>query len=129
MTLPIKKQWFDMILSGEKKEEYREIKKYYIDRFIERVPDAWDWEDGMEYENFCRELIMSHTPYGDVLDLYDCRIKKPKEITIVNGYGKNRPRVTALIDNIYFGRGKEKWGAEPGVNYFVIKIKGLKDAK
>ena len=24
LTLPIKKKWFDMILSGEKKEEYRE---------------------------------------------------------------------------------------------------------
>ena len=30
LTLPIKKKWFDMILSGEKKEEYREIKPYYV---------------------------------------------------------------------------------------------------
>ena len=29
LTLPIKKKWFDMIKSGEKKEEYREIKPYY----------------------------------------------------------------------------------------------------
>ena len=33
LTLPIKKKWFDMILSGEKKEEYREIKPYYTTRF------------------------------------------------------------------------------------------------
>lgn len=33
ITLPIKKKWFDMILSGEKKEEYREIKPYYQSRF------------------------------------------------------------------------------------------------
>lgn len=33
LTLPIKKKWFDMILSGEKKEEYREIKPYYTKRF------------------------------------------------------------------------------------------------
>jgi len=33
LTLPIKKQWFDMIKSGEKKEEYREIKPYYDSRF------------------------------------------------------------------------------------------------
>ena len=32
-TLPIKKKWFDMILSGEKKEEYREISDYYNTRF------------------------------------------------------------------------------------------------
>lgn len=29
LILPIKKKWFDMILSGEKKEEYREIKPYW----------------------------------------------------------------------------------------------------
>lgn len=33
LTLPIKKKWFDMIKSGEKKEEYREIKPYYASRF------------------------------------------------------------------------------------------------
>lgn len=33
LVLPIKKKWYDMILSGEKKEEYREIKPYYTTRF------------------------------------------------------------------------------------------------
>ena len=33
LILPIKKKWFDMIASGEKKEEYREIKPYYNIRF------------------------------------------------------------------------------------------------
>ena len=33
LILPIKKKWFDMILSGEKKEEYREIKPYWAKRF------------------------------------------------------------------------------------------------
>ena len=33
LILPIKKKWFDMIKSGEKKEEYREIKPYWTKRF------------------------------------------------------------------------------------------------
>lgn len=33
LTLPIKKKWFDMILSGEKKEEYRTRNNYYYTRF------------------------------------------------------------------------------------------------
>lgn len=33
LTLPIKRKWFDMIVSGEKKEEYREIKPYWTSRF------------------------------------------------------------------------------------------------
>ncbi len=34
LTLPIKRKWFDMIISGEKKEEYREFKPYYHKRFF-----------------------------------------------------------------------------------------------
>ena len=34
LILPIKRKWFDMIVSGEKKEEYREIKPYYDSRFM-----------------------------------------------------------------------------------------------
>ena len=33
LILPIKRKWYDMILSGEKKEEYRELKPYYQKRF------------------------------------------------------------------------------------------------
>ena len=33
LTLPIKKKWYDMILSGEKKEEYRAVSPYYTMRF------------------------------------------------------------------------------------------------
>ena len=33
LILPIKKKWYDMILSGEKKEEYRELSPYYEVRF------------------------------------------------------------------------------------------------
>jgi hypothetical protein len=32
LNLTLHKKWFDMILSGEKTEEYREIKKYWINR-------------------------------------------------------------------------------------------------
>ena len=36
LHLTIKKKWFDMILSGVKTEEYREIKPYYNNRLIGR---------------------------------------------------------------------------------------------
>lgn len=32
LTLPIKKNWFDMIKTGEKKEEYRALSPYYFSR-------------------------------------------------------------------------------------------------
>ena len=36
LNLTLKKKWFDMILSGEKKEEYREIKQYWRKRLNKR---------------------------------------------------------------------------------------------
>ena len=40
LHLIIKKKWFDMILSGEKTEEYRDIKPYYNLRLIGREYDT-----------------------------------------------------------------------------------------
>lgn len=40
LTLPIKKQWFDMILSGEKKEEYRSITPRY-ERMFKNAGDVF----------------------------------------------------------------------------------------
>lgn len=39
IILPIKKKWFDMIKTGVKKEEYREIKPYYEKRFEKTFKD------------------------------------------------------------------------------------------
>lgn len=39
LTLPIKKKWFDMILSGEKKEEYRDRSPYYETRLVKLFDD------------------------------------------------------------------------------------------
>lgn len=44
LILPIKKKWFDMIKSGEKKEEYRECKKYYHIRF-KKIFGWWNYKN------------------------------------------------------------------------------------
>ncbi len=45
LYLTLKKEWFDMIASGEKKEEYREIKDYWRKRLYESdeiTPKSFD---------------------------------------------------------------------------------------
>lgn len=49
LILPIKKRWFDMIKSGEKKEEYRELKKYYHTRFKKIF--------GLDYKDKTAEIL------------------------------------------------------------------------
>jgi hypothetical protein len=38
LHLNLKRKWFDMILSGEKKEEYREIKKHWVKQLLDFKP-------------------------------------------------------------------------------------------
>lgn len=72
LTLPIKKKWFDMIKSGEKKEEYREIKPYYDSRFKYYLDG---WEIGLLNIKF-RNGYSSKSP------TIKCKV------TLEKGYGK-----------------------------------------
>lgn len=69
LHLTLKKKWFDMILSGIKKEEYREIKPYWNTR----LDNAWN-ADAICFKNgysknapqFTIELIKICKGYGKV---------------------------------------------------------------
>ena len=50
LVLPIKKKWFDMIASGEKTEEYREIKPYYDKRLVKYF-DEVHWPRFVVFRN------------------------------------------------------------------------------
>jgi hypothetical protein len=102
-----------MILSGEKKEEYREMSVYYISLFF-------NWrESGFTREEFLNELIKDNESYlwsylkdfGDIM-------------YFENGYKKlsERPRFDIYFLSIEINEGFEKWGAEPNKKYFVIKL-------
>jgi len=46
LHLTLKRKWFDMIFSGEKREEYREIKPYWNTRLLNRHYDAVKFRNG-----------------------------------------------------------------------------------
>ena len=95
LILPIKKKWFDMILSGEKKEEYREIKPYYTSRF--------------------KKLFMMCPNSGFTMP--GC---SRQEILFRNGYRKDSPSFVAEC-SLDMGEGKKEWGAEKGKEYYILK--------
>ena len=107
LTLPIKKKWFDMILSGDKKEEYRDITPYYDTRLPK--------EFGFFREG---EKLIKANVYPPV-DLSKI------EILFRNGYSKKSPSFTAIC-SLSIGKGKEEWGAEDGLIYYVLTILDIK---
>lgn len=112
LILPIKKKWFDMIVSGEKKEEYREIKPYYDSRFMNA---------------FGFLLAGGQMVYGEAAPE---EIRKPWPVPVVfrNGYSKDSPEVVCKC-TLQFGKGKPEWGAEPGVLYYVLKIEKVEEVR
>lgn len=93
LHLTLKKKWFDMIAKGIKKEEYRDIKHYWIKRLM---------------------VIKAETFEETFKDFDIVRFK--------NGYQKDAPVMDVEIQEIEFDYGVKSWGAEIGVIYFVIRL-------
>ena len=96
LVLPIKRKWFDMIIAGDKTEEYREIKPYWTKRF--KTIGLLD--DG------------GNPTHNKAL------------VTFRNGYGKDAPEFMAWV-TMDIGDGLRNWGAEPGARYYVLVINSI----
>lgn len=96
LVLPIKKKWFDMIASGVKREEYRDMKQYYRTRF----------------QNL------------GLLDEQGRATFRDAQVIFRNGYSKDSKQFEAKVSLRKKG-GREEWGAERGKKYFVLKIKEI----
>lgn len=98
MILTLKGKWFNMIFSGVKLEEYREIKPYWGKRFLNYY--------GMHYDFSQEKYIWNN---------------KKKDIIFRNGYGKDKPSFVAEC-TISEGYGNTNWGAEEKQKYYILKI-------
>lgn len=97
LHLVLKGKWYDMIDRGEKKEEYREIKQYWMKRLIE------DIDEDEEGDTCC------HVFYVD----YEC-------VCFHRGYTSTT--MTFRVKNIDIGKGKPEWGAPVERDVFIIKL-------
>ena len=96
LHLTLKKKWFDMV-GPDKPEEYREIKRYWI----KRLCNEFEYDIGASMDKVVKEF--------DVVEFK-------------NGYGKNDPVKRFKWDGVEMRTGNPEWGAEPGKEYFVIKL-------
>ena len=99
LTLPIKRKWFDMILSGEKKEEYRSLSTYWRERFVKALGQ-----------------YPASLPGGD--SFY---------VLIRAGYGKSCPTARLCVQWERCRYGKPEWGADGNTKYNVLHIIHVSD--
>lgn len=113
LFLVLKSEWYDMIESGEKKEEYREIKPYWFQRLFQEklnpkeLAKVCEWLKGdgagMPY--------MLLGPYPKDFDT----------ITFQKGYSKKN-RMTFKFEGIAIDEPKPEWSGGMKGNHFIIKI-------
>jgi hypothetical protein len=113
IELKIKKKWFDMILSGEKKEEYRTYDEYYHCRIggalYRKNKETKKFPNFYAYNPFLRGLEE---------DFLTVKFK--------NGYNSNSPSFIAKCRVFVRTGGKEEWGASLDNNYYVFEILEIK---
>lgn len=94
LHLTLKKKWFDMIASGEKLEEYREMKPYWHKRLSNRQYDLIRFRNGysadaptmtVELNGICRGLGIFHWGARPGEQVYILRLGKIISITRPSG--------------------------------------------
>lgn len=99
LHLTLKKKWFDMILRGEKKEEYREIKMYWATRLTGGFPSTY----GID------------TVHPDFKDFDTIEFK--------NGYSKDAPVMKVECKGMRIGFANAEW-CDKGdfYNCYIIEL-------
>lgn len=99
LDLPLKAKWYDMIESGVKTEEYREIKPYWSKRLL-----------GSDAPLFSHRYVYQH---ANIKDYTHIRFR----------YGYTKRTMLREIKSITFGYGNPDWGAPKDKEVFIIKLK------
>lgn len=99
LHLNLEKKWFDMVLSGQKLEEYRKNSIFWSKVFVKG-------DDGIIRVKIAGKYYLRH------------------EVAIVfsNGYSPNRRQMLMHISGISTYQGLLEWGAPIGSSYFNIRL-------
>lgn len=115
--LPLKAKWYDMIESGVKPEEYRDIKPYWVKRFL------WDEDYNGPLERKDAELSVPLLINAVSAGCFTFRHYDFVEFTC--GYPKKEDdsrRMTFGVVNINMAMGNPEWGAPTDKEVFIIKL-------
>lgn len=117
LYLTLQKKWYDMIASGEKKEEYRDIKPYWLAR-IHKLKGM----SKPQKQEMCDDLLRPTSAIRwRFANHYSHRII-PDVILFRNGHSKKAPTMIVECISITIDTGKPQWGAEKGTEYFVFQL-------
>lgn len=127
LTLAVSKEWFDMIVSGEKNEEYRVIKDFWMSRLLlikdEKFKDFDKYDKLHIGKTF--EMLIDINTIKEKLNNGTMKFVPFTHVLFINGYRKDSLRIEKKIESITIGKPKkglcpDKWLY---TEFFIIKFK------
>lgn len=124
LNLIVSKQWFEKIVSGEKTEEYRAIKSYWINRLLQaKYGGSDEYRKVTMHPEF--DMLISNSKLKELLEKKTARFIPYTYVRFFHGYAKNRPWIEKKIKSITIGK------PQPGLcpkefenkEFFIIKFK------
>ena len=115
LHLVLKRKWWDMIASGEKKEEYRDANHYWAIRLLDR---QYRWySQNIDYPNDFIDWLCFGLAHNDIT------FRSYENVCFHLGYTNNTMTFKITSMNVMYGEVcRQDWGAEPNKYYFVIKL-------
>lgn len=124
LNLVVSKQWFDMIVAGEKTEEYRAIKSYWINRLLQaKYRGSDEYRKVTMHPEF--DMLISNSKLKELLEKKTAEFIPYTYVRFFHGYAKKRPWIEKEIESISIGKPKkgmcpDKW---LDTEFFIIKFK------
>lgn len=123
LHLNLKKCWFDLIAAGVKKEEYRDLKAYWVKRFIDiYYPEDGNGDIKTIPENIVYDILVNGYEWKPTLKSYFSKLKDFDTIVFRHGYAKECPEMVVELKGIDVSGGVQEWGAKSGEQYIVLKL-------
>lgn len=120
LDLPLKKEWYDMIESGIKTEEYREIKSYWCNRLLYPYPLGIKCYEGHMFDCVTETYIenpLCHS-YKYLIPKYGTRGYTHVRFR----YGYTKKTMLFELNDITIGKGNKEWGAPEDKEVFILKL-------
>ena len=110
-----KRKWWDMIASGEKKEEYRDVNHYWAIRLLD---SQYRWySQNFDYPTDFIDWLCCRLAHNDIA------FRSYEKVCFHLGYTNNTMTFKIASMNVMYGEEcHQDWGAEPDKYYFVIKL-------
>lgn len=119
LDLPLKKEWYNMIDSGVKTEEYRELKPFWANRLLYHVTLGVKeyWEPVLKKAFEFNEKFPYVTLHNLLVQDYGTRGYTHVRFR----YGYTKQTMLFELSELRVGKGNTEWGA-PDEEVFILKL-------